>query len=888
MKIWSKCQSVFSALWHKDELDRSMDEEMRFHVEMQIKENLESGMAPEQARRSAWRSFGGLEQVKETCRDLRGVARAETLWQDIRFGTRLFLKNPGSTIAAAVALALGIGANTVVFTWIQGTLLDAIPGVENPQRLAVIAPIYRTGGLGENMSIPDIETIAIEQGIFAGVTAFQMGAVPVRLGSASEWLWGQTTLANYFDVLGVRPVLGRAFLPGEDRREAGPGVAVISHSLWRQRFGASTDVLGKVIQVNQRQVTIVGVAPPAFHGTVGGLIFDLWMPLATESGVSDLNSRFEARDRRWLQTIARLSKGVGMSRAQAALDTVGQRLAHDFPKTNKDTTFVALRIWNSPWGGQALFLPVLRVLAVVSGLLLLLVMANTGNLLLARALGRQREIALRLALGSSAGRLTRQWLTEGLLLAALGGTGGLLLAIWGRHALLALMPPSYLPIGYDLRLSTEVFAVTAGLTIIVGLLVGLAPARRSVRIPLNENLQLSGGGSTHSRPQMRLRHALAIGQVALALVLLLGMGLCVRSYSASRKMNLGFDPSGVWLAGFRLNPHAGTDEDARDFFRRLQAEAAGLPGSESAALSSYIPLGIEGIDLTGVKVPGYTPSAGERVNAGIEIVSPGYFKTLRVPLLEGREFTDGDYQKAPMVAVINEAFSKKYFEGRNPIGLTFDTGRGDARIVGIAKTAKYRSLVEPPLPYFYLCTWQLAERNLTLALRTSAQPGQVRRALTRAAVSLDPDAPPHASMSCEDYVRTVFTVQRVAVTLLSALGLLAVLLALMGIYAVVSHNVSQRMKEFGVRMALGARAANIHWSVMRQGVRLILTGVAMGTLIGILVSRLLSDLLVGISAADPCTWLLMPTVLITAVLAACWFPVHRAVTSDPLQSLRYD
>jgi len=474
------------------------------------------------------------------------------------------------------------------------------------------------------------------------------------------------------------------------------------------------------------------------------------------------------------------------------------------------------------------------------------------------------------------------------LLAVSGGIGGLLLAVLGRRTLMALMPPSYLPIGYDMPLSAGVFLLTLTLAVLVGILVGLAPAWRAVLVPLNENLKTAGIGATFSRAQVRLRHVLAVCQIALALVLLLSMGLCARSYSATRKMQLGFDPHGVWLAGFRLDPHSGTDDRVRNFLRRLQTEAVRLPGIVSAAWSSYLPLGIEGIDLSAVKVPGYIVPTGENSSAGIEVVSPEYFKTMRIPVLRGREFTDADDQGAPIVAVVNEAFSKKYFADRDSLGQTFDTGQGEARIVGITKTGKYRSLGEPPLPYIYLCAWQHTGRNLTLALRSSRPPSEVGSSLASLALSLDPDAPPHASMSCDDYVRAAFAVPRVAATLLSVLGLLSVLLAVMGMYAVISHNVSQRAREFGVRMALGAQAVNIFWLVARQGLRLVILGLGIGAAIGFGVSLLIASLLVGTSAVDRTTWLLVPMLLAAAVLAACWLPVRRAVRSDPSQALRYE
>jgi predicted permease len=713
-----------------------------------------------------------------------------------------------------------------------------------------------------------------------------MGAVPVRISETSEWLWGQTTLANYFEVLGVRPVLGRGFLPGEDKPGAAEGVAVISHSLWRQRFGAAPDVLGRIIHINQKPVTIVGVAPPTFHGTVGGLAFDLWVPLATESGMGDLKSSFQDRGRRWLQTIARLADRASLDRARATVNTAGLRLAREFPETNKDTSFAAVRLWESPWGGQAIFLPVLRVLALVSGLLLLLVTANTGNLLMARGLARQREMAMRSALGCSPGRLARQVLTESLFLSALGGAGGLLFALVARNLLLLFLPPSYLPIDYNLHLSVGVFSATVGLTILTGLAVGLVPAWRANRVSLNENLKASGPGNTISNPQVRIRSALAIGQVGLAFVLLLAMGLCVRSYVLTRRMDLGFDPSGVWLAGFRLNPHSGTDDGARNFLQRLRTETTSLPGIENAALSSYIPLGIEGIDLANVKVPGYTPAPGEILKVGIEVVSPGYFETLRIRLMSGREFIDSDDPTAPVVAVVNEAFSKKFYPGRECLGLAFDTGHGEAKIVGVARTVKYRSLGESPLPYIYLCAWQRTERNMTLAVRTAGNPSGLSRAITHLATALDPDSPPHASMSCEDYIQSSFTVARIAVAMLSFLGILATCLAALGMYAVVSHNASQRVREFAVRIALGASKGNIIWLALRQGLRLLAVGMGIGTAAGLGVSLLTASMLVGVSAADLLSWVSVPIILIVTILTGCWLPVRKVVLSSSVVALR--
>ncbi len=805
---------------------------------------------------------------------------------DCRFAVRQLLKNPGLTLVVVLSLAVGIGANAIVFTWIRSTLLDAIPGATEPRRLAVLVPRHKSGEVNDTMSLADIESVAAQTNIFSAITASQFGAVWVRLEKTPEWLWGQNTLANFFDVLGAAPVLGRGFLPGEDRPGAKDRVAVISHALWQQRFHGAPDVLGKVIELNQRPVTIVGVAAPGFFGTMGGLRFDLWVPLATERDGQDLQTRYTSRGWRWLHTVARLAPGVSLREAKAAADVVGQRLAKEFPETSKDTTMSVLRMWESPRGGQALFLPLLRALAVVAGLLLLLVAANVANLLLARAHARQSEMGVRLALGASGGRLMRQLLTESLLLAVLGGAGGVALAVWGAHGLLDLMPATYLPVGYNLGLNWGVLAATAVVTLVTGLLFGLAPAWNAARTNLNETLKTGGRAAFGIGPRQWLRRALVVSEIALALVLLLSMGLCARSFSKARQMDLGLDPRGVWVAGFRLSPHVADMTSTRSFYQRLRREAARLPGVETVGLSSWFPLGFEGGSSSDMKVPGYVPTPGESMNAGVSTVSPGYFDTLRIPMLAGRDFTDADDLESPVVGVVNEAFARKYLAGRDPVGLTFNFWLGDVRIIGVVKTGKYSSLNEPAWPFVYVSAGQTDARDLGLAVRTTGNPRQIAGEIERLAVSIDPNASPHAAMTYEDYVAAAFTLPRVAATLLSVLGGLALLLAVMGIYAVISHGASQRTREFGVRLALGAQPAAMMRLILRQGLGLALAGLGLGVVAGIGASRALAGLLVGVTAADTVTWILVPVVLLGAAFAACWLPARRAARIDLMKALR--
>jgi len=806
---------------------------------------------------------------------------------DLRYALRQLLKSPGFTAVAVLTLALGIGANTVVFSWIRTTLLDAIPGAARAERLVVLAPQHKSAGVEDTMSLADIETLRESADVFSGITGSQIDAFPVRIGREIEWVWGQPVQSNFFDVLGIRPVIGRTFQTGEDLPGAAGNVAVISHSLWQRRFGGTPDVIGRVIEVHERPVTIVGVASAGFHGTMGGLGLDLWIPLSAHNLTADgLRERAESRGWRWLHTVARLREGVSLGEAQAAAAAIGQRLARDFPDASRDTTFAVLPVWKSPWGGQEIFLPLLRVLAMVAILLLALVTANLANLLIARAQMREPEVAVRVALGAAPGRILRQFLTESLLLAALGGVAGVILAAAGKRLLLRLMPSTYLPITYDLRIDGVALAATCALTLFAGLLFGLAPALRAVRLNLNDTLKAGGRSSVGPSSRHWLRRGLVVGEVALACVLLLGMGLCIRSFQKAQEIDIGLNPDRVWIAGFRVSPEAGDGEWVNGLFRRLRDEAARMPGVESAALVDWLPLGFEDGSSSDVGIPGYTPQPGESLASRTGVVSPGYFETMQIPLLAGRDFRDGDAREPVRLVVVNQAFAERFFPGREPLGLTFRIWGREAQIIGVVKTGKYRALNEPPQPYVYAPSETVFHRNLTLAVRTRGEPSVVARPLAQLAVSLDPRLTPFAALSYETYMAAALAIPRMAAVLLTALGVIALGLAALGTYAVIAQSAQQRRREIGVRLALGAQPRDILRLVLNQGLGLAAIGIALGTLGGIAAARALSGVLVGVRATDLLAWLGPPLLLITVTLLACWSPARRAAKTDPMIALR--
>jgi predicted permease len=809
---------------------------------------------------------------------------------DLRFAFRVVLKNPGFTIVAVLTLALGIGANSAAFSWIQTVLLRTVPGVAEPHHLVVVAPRHVSGSLIETMSYPDLKDLAGHQELFAGIVASQFSPMSMMIGTEPEWVWGQIVTANFFDVLGVRPLIGRTFLPDEETKPGGHPVVVLSQAFWQRRFKGDSNIIGTIITLNRHPFTIVGIAAPDFRGTMGGLAFDLWAPVMMREQLTPGGwnpELFQARGNRWLHTVARLAPAVSLRQAQAALDTVAQQWEQEYPASNRNIRYALVPLWKSPWGAPRVLLPLLSVLFAVTVLVLLIVAANIANLLLARATGREREIAVRLALGAGRGRVIRQLLTESVLLALLGGAAGIPLAAWLTGFTQQLLPAFYLPLALNPHLDTRglifMLVVAAG----TGVLFGLAPAWQSTRPNLCSALKEGARGVSIGRHW--LRGALVASEVALALVLLIGAGLCFQSFRHARTMNRGFDPENVLLANLRLGVHGYGDQEGKRFYRQLVERLRGLPGVQAVSLAEFVPLGPEGGSSTRVSVEGYVPQPNEYMSIPYSVVSPGYFETLRMPLLDGRDFTSRDDASAPRTIIINETVARRFWPNQSAVGRRITIfGNRELTVVGVVKNAKYRWLTEPASGFFYLSLEQFYAPNMNVHLRTQSNPLAMADIVRREVRALDPAVQPALTLPMNEVTDFAVVTHRVAAAVLTVLGVTALLLAVMGIYGVMAYAVSQRTQEIGIRMALGAAKEDVWKLVLGYGVKLALLGVAAGLVGALLVTRLLTSLLVGVSAVDPFTFLSASALLALVALLACYFPARRATKVDPIVALRYE
>lgn len=805
---------------------------------------------------------------------------------DLRFACRQLLKTPGFTAVVILSLALGIGANATVLCWLRALVLNPLPGVARSDQMVVV--VSNQGG--GNASLPDLRDIAAIREVFAGTLANMPTPVCLTVEHQPEWLQAQVVTANFFELLGVEPILGRTFLPDEDQKPGGNPVLVISEQLWRRRFGADPAVLGQVVDLNRHPFTIIGVVPGSFRGTLAPSTFDLWAPASMIWEVRNQGTVFlTSRGARGWLNLARLQPGVTLEQARAAIATFDARMAQEYPKTNAHAHHRILPLSETPWGAPTVMGPALRLLLVVSGGVLLIVAANVANLLLARAMGRQKEIAIRLASGASRARLVRLLLTESVLLAALGGGLGVLMASWATDAAPLFLPGSLARLGeLEFTLDHGTLALVVLLTLGTAFAFGLFPAIQATRPDLYAVLKeggrtSSGGGATHHR----LRAALVIGEVAIALVLLISAGLCLKGLQEAQRIDVGFQPDHVLTANFRIGMNGYTPETGPAFYRQARARVAELPGVEEAAWASWFPLGLSGCKGSGVSVDGYQRPAGEDTTYEFAIVSPRYFATLRTPLIAGRDFTDDDDAGAPRVAIVNEAFAQRFWPGQDPLGRTFRSNGAWTTIVGLVRTGKYNRLQESARPFYFVPYLQgVPDLDLAMCVRTAADPAAFASTLRRTIRELDPGVEMLHTVPLAAYSSMVLFPHRLASAVLVFLGSIALLLAAMGVYAVIAYGVAQRTQEFGVRLALGARPSDLLWQVIRRGLMLALIGAAFGIALSFAVTRLLSGFLYGISPFDVATFLSVPLVLIGVAVLASWVPAWRTTRIDPIQALR--
>jgi len=815
-----------------------------------------------------------------------------TFLNDVRYGLRMLSKSPGFTFIAVFALALGIGANTTIFSLINGLLLRPLVGVNEPERLVAVYTSDYSSGLYGSSSYPDYADFRDEAKAFEGLAAYTDAVASLTGDDEPQRLRGESVTGNFFKVLGVRAAAGRTLVPEDERTASGNPVVVISHNLWQRRFNSDPSLVGRTITLDGRAHTVVGIAAENFRGLHLGMPPEFWLPMPTPENEP------EARGNRGLEIVGRLKADATVEEASAQLKTIFARLAQDFPDTNKGTldrpdeprpVTVLQERRTGPQQRKAISTLTGMLMAMV-GLVLLIACANVANLLLARASARRREIAIRMALGSSRWRLVRQLLTESLCLALLGGLGGLLLTLWTSDFL-----PKFFPAedagGLDLSMDWRVLGFTLGLSLLTGILFGLAPALQASRPNLLSALK-DDTGATEVRGFGRfgMRNALVVLQVALSLVLLICAGLFMRSLRAASTADPGFKAENVLLARMELRGAEMKPEQGQIFFRQVQEGVSAIPGVRSASLMLVVPVSGGGMRRS-VQIEGYEPKPNEDTELNANIVSPNYFATMGIPLVQGREFNTDDAAGRPGVIIVNEELARRYFPGQNPLGkrIKTDSEGPYLEIVGVARNAKYRRLREEPLPFFYTPLAQDYTGRMTLLVRTDGDdPLKVLPAVRSELKSLNKNVTLYGINTLSAHVNEALSADRMIAVLLSVFGGAALLLAAVGLYGVMSYAVARRTHEIGVRMALGAQGSDIMKLILRQGMILVLVGGAVGLAAAFAVTRLMSSLLYGVSTTDPLTFAGITVLLTGVALLACYIPARRATRVDPLIALRYE
>ena len=807
--------------------------------------------------------------------------------RDVRYALRMLAKSPGFAIVAVLTLALGIAANSTIFSWISATLLNPIPGLTHTSNLVSVMRGERSDHPSPPFSYLDYQDLRDRNQSFAGLLAYHDDFMSLTGAGKPERIYGALTSANYFDLLGVPLILGRGFLSAEERRGFGAPVAVISYALWQTHFGQDPLVIGKTIQINQHPYTIIGVTTREFHGCKTGLRTDVWIPLMMDQPVWGSN-RPDDRGNFWLQVLGKLRPGVTDNQAKAELNLLMQQIVERYPEAHSGSPnqITLDPLWRSPFGVNVYLSKMLPMLLGLAAALLLLACANVGNLLLVRSVARRREIAIRLSIGATRGQLVRQLLIESLVLGLAGGVVAVLITVWTARSLAVLFPPTTLPLTHDAHVDVRVLLATTTVSIITALIFGILPAMRSTSVPLQAVLKEEAGSVSVGLHKSRLSSSLVVAQIALSLLLLVCAGLFTRSLQRAQQADAGFDPEHVLLASYELSPAGYSRAGGVAFDRQVLAKLAGLPGVEAVTLADFSPLSFS-IHSDFVELEGYVPQPSESMEISRASVGPDYFHTLRTSLISGRDFTDADTEGSQRVAIVNQALADRYWPGQDAIGKRVNDGEWFT-VVGLARNAKYRLLTYPSEPVVYLPMYEsyYSTQDTTIHLRVSGDPQTMAFPVERAVHELNPDLPLFDVHPLTVTMRLGSIFQRVAATFASSFGLLALLLAAVGIYGVVAYSTRQRTREIGIRMALGADKRQIFTLVLRQGFRLVLMGLAAGTVLSLVLTRFLTSQLYGVSAMDPLTFATVAALLSAVTLAACYIPARRATRIEPTIALR--
>jgi len=820
-----------------------------------------------------------------------------TLWQDLRYGGRTLAKSPGFTAVAILALALGTGANSTIFSLANSVFLRQLPVPKSNQL------VWLFTDSNTSISFPDYMDYARQTDIFSDILAYNW--IPLNLGSGgqAERVEGALVSSNYFKTLSVGAQLGRTFLPEEGQLPGTSPVAVISHNLWQRQFAADANVIGKAVVLNGEQFTIVGVAPADFVGTEEAFPRDIWVPLTMEQRLRGgavgpiLNQNLlNDRNARLFDVMARLMPGVSLRQAQARMDHVANQLALVYPETNANHHITVYAAGNGRPIFRQILLPIAWILLATVGLVLLIACANVANLLLARSTTRRKEIAIRLSLGASRGRLVRQLLTESVLLAALGGAAGLVLSVWTTNLLMALKPSVPLPMNINVRTDWRVLAFTFVFSLLAGVIFGLVPALQASKPEIVPVLKDERGAFGHRRTLFNLRNGLIIAQVALSLVVLIAAGLFLRSLRNAQAINPGFDAPRVLAMTLATGAQRYDEAKSSRFYAELFKRVQALPGVQAVSLAQSAPLSYFYSPALAAPtiVEGHEPPAGENPPMiGNNTIGPSYFQTVGIPLLRGRDFTSEVRADGPGVAIINETMAHRFFTDDDPIGRRIRVMRSGGQpvsceIIGVVRDSKYLSLGEDPAPFIFLPFSQNYKPVMTVLVRASGDPKNLTAAVRHEVQGLDENLPPFNVVTLADNINISLFPARFGALLLGGFGLLALGLATVGIYGIMSYSVGQRTHEIGIRMALGAQANNVLRLVVGQGMLVTSIGVTVGLAVAFALTRVVKSLLYGLTATDLTTFAVISLLLTIVALLACYIPARRATKVDPLVALRYE
>ncbi len=819
----------------------------------------------------------------------------QSVFQDIRYGIRMLTKNPGVTAVAVLTLALGIGANAAIFSGVSAFTLRTLP-IPEPDRVVRPVEMAEDRGMSDEVSYPDFVDYRDQSTVFEAMSAEDMVGVALDSETQSDVVWGQVVSGSYFDVVRIKPIMGRTFLPEEDKALGAHPVVVISHSLWQRRFAADPNIVGRTIRLSNREYQVIGVTPPSFTGSKFALSMDFWVPMAMGDELRRSPGLLADRGSHWMNILARLKPGVTLEQASQEMQSIAARLNQAYPNERASNTQakVATEI-DARFDEAATVMKSGSAIAMaIVGLVLLIACANVANLMLARAAARRKEIGIRLALGASRVRLIRQLLTESLLLSLLGGGFGLLLALWVTDLMQGFVPVlEYNIVDNFFALDSRALLFTLVISLATGLIFGLAPAWHSSNPDIVPVLKgdLASGERLRGR-RFSLRPALVVVQVALSLAVLVCGGLFIKSFRKAQTMDPGFGTKSALIV--TLNPElVGYDaERSRNFFRQVIERASSLPGVEAAAATRLMPLGDSSNSHGPILKEGETLPRG---NAGrtimTNVVSPGFFRAMQIPFVEGRDFDQRDHAKSQNVVIINQKMAEMLWPGESAVGKRIFIGteaREPNEVVGVVKTGRYRTLAEDPKPFFYYPMTQRRAGTMQLVMRTNVDPRGLVGAIRKELQNIDRSVPVSSVKTMDEHMTYALWAPNMAATLSLAFGVVAIVLSAVGLYSVMAYVVSQRTREVGIRMALGADRSDVLKMIAAQGMRLAVIGVVIGLLLSFALARALSSLLIGVSGYDVTTFIVVSTLLVLVALIACYVPARRATKIDPLVALRYE